>query len=117
MFRLANLFVRSQNTFRMPTTLCTAKEMRKRIANQVLEDLTHEKDIMDQLMHSTISVMQKDMLGQRCTTHHFNSNSFFLVRPSCRVFARELLIAKLTDLGYSLTIDNDNIHVTCEETD
>lgn len=104
----------------MHTKLLHAKDMKTRVANQIMEDVKEERtkieDLLhvEQLTHSTISVMQKKMLEQRCTTHQFNSNTFFLVRPSCRPFARELLIAKLTDLGFTLTIDNDIIHVTCE---
>lgn len=98
----------------MHTKLLHAKDMKTRVANQIMEDVKEERTKSEDLLHASIALMQQDMLKRRVTTYQFDNNNFVFVCDSCKPFARELLIAKLKLLGYNVTCKSDIIFVACE---
>lgn len=93
-----------------------AKEMKSRVTRQIVEDIKQERTKIEEHLHALIVMMQDSMLKRRATTYDFDKHCFLFVRDSCRDFARELLIAKLKLLGYTLTFEGDTIFVNCETT-
>lgn len=96
----------------MPTL--HAEELQTRIAKQIKEDVKQHKAEICKIIDSMILAMQSDMLTSRSMTYTFTPASFALIRESCHMFARQLLIKKLRDLHFHTTGETDVITVSCE---
>lgn len=96
----------------MPTL--HAEELRNRIAKHIAEDIKQDKAEICKIIDSMIVSMQSEMLTSRSMTYVFTSESFALIRESCRAFAIQLLIKKLRDLHFRTNGETDSITVTCE---
>lgn len=96
----------------MPTL--HAEELRNRIAKQIADDIKQDKAEICKIIDSMIVSMQSEMLTSRSMTYVFTSESFALIRESCRGFAIQLLIKKLRDLHFRTNGETDSITVTCE---